>query len=55
MLFLGLVYIYFKTWPAQVGIRRCYAGYLRRKMLLLFYAIGGRAEQMNDHLIIGGA
>jgi hypothetical protein len=24
-------------------------------MLLIFYAIGGRAEQMNDHLIIGGA
>ncbi|CAB3995167.1 Hypothetical predicted protein [Paramuricea clavata] len=31
-----------------VGIRRCYAGYLRRKMLLLFYAIGVCAEPMND-------
>ena len=39
----------FTTSLSQVGIRRCYAGYLRRKMLLIFYAICGRAEQMNNH------
>jgi hypothetical protein len=39
----------FTTSLSQVGIRRCYAGYLQRKMLLIFYAICGRAEQMNNH------
>ena len=39
----------------QVGISRCYAGYLRRKMLLISYAIGGLSEQIEWEADIGVA